>query len=67
MKTKLYRRPGRGTAIRLVKRLTAAAKHAGQMHKAVASFATQTDFWLGARRAYIDAAKAAAIVLLRGR
>ena len=67
MKANPYRRPGRGTAVRLVLHLIAAAKHAAQMHQAVQGHATQTDFWLGARRAYIDAAKAAANVLLRGR
>jgi hypothetical protein len=67
MKANPYRRPGRGTAVRLVQHLTAAATHAARMHQAVQGHAVQTDFWLGARRAYIDAAKAAAIVLLRER
>ena len=52
-------------AVRLVRCLATAAAHAGKMHKAVAHHKPPTEFWRGARRAYIDAAKAAAIALLR--
>ncbi len=54
----------RADAVRLVRCLAAAGAHAGKMHKAVAGRKPPTDFWRGARRAYIDAAKATAIPLL---
>lgn len=52
---------------RLVRCLATAAAHADMMRRSVAGNHPAAEFWQGARRAYIDAAKAAAIALLRGK
>lgn len=50
---------------RLIRCLATAAAHADIMRRSVAGDRPAAEFWRGARRAYIDAARAAAIALLR--